>query len=169
MANSFTMCKLIEVLFLSTEDELEIKGADEYIDHLDKDLTSREKYSIERPYLFPGSFVPLEIDITMGIRGLGYNWGSKSSKAGYKAILESQQLAKKPKHVAEQRKRAVLMRIGRAALISALLVDVCDSILKNPKAFPPANRAGGGPIMEAKNGVFGAAGPLISTSSLFLI
>lgn len=183
MANSVIICKLIEVLFLSSEEELQVKGAKEYFEYIRQHGEGRELHegkeqkqqkksltSLQRPIIFPGSVVPLEIDMIMGIRGLGFNWGLKESKAGYKAIMESDELAKsKNKQAASQLKYSTLWRLSKAAMVSLYLLDLCDSVLKTPRIFPPAARVGGGSILEAREGVFGPAGPLIGEKTYIIL
>lgn len=161
MAVGFAGLKFIEVLLLGKDDEFEVKGAKEYCNRQEKDGKDSKIEALERPILFPGTSIPLEVDMILNIRGQGYNWGLQDSKAGYKAVMEAEELAMKPASIAFSEKRSHLRRVGKSALINLALMDICDSIIKNARIFPPGGRAGGGSVEEAVDGVFGRAGPLL--------
>lgn len=165
MAIGFIALKHIELLFLEKDSDFEVKGWEEYSKEQGNGVRSSaspsEPYTLRRPALFPGLTVPLEVDLVMSIRGQGYNWGAKKSTGGYKAMVQSQQLEKNPK-LASEYKWSHIRRIGLSAVTNVVLMDLCDSIIKDTRIFPPAGRMGGGPIAEAANGGLGQLGPIIS-------
>lgn len=162
MAVGFAGLKFIEVLLLGKDEEFKVKGAKEYNDGHKPHQGKRDGVKcLERPMLFPGTVMPLEVDMIINIRGQGYNWGLQESKAGYKARIETEELAMKSASVALSEKWSHLHRVGKSFLINYALMDICDSIVKDAKIFPPAGRPGGGSVEEAVDGVFGRLGPLL--------
>jgi hypothetical protein len=162
--------KFIELLFMEKDSDFEVKGWEEYSREEGNGkanggrIRQNSRYTVQRPAIFPGSIIPLEVDSIMTIRGQGYNWGPKESKGGYKAIMESKRLAKGPAEEASKYKWTQVRRIALAALINLALMDFCDSLIKNRNIFPAAGRHGGGPLSEAANGILGAPlGPLVVT------
>jgi hypothetical protein len=160
MATGVCALKLVEVLLLESDSEYEVRDAEEYRRSVGDKMNGNDGfYSLERPAIFPGSIVPLEIDMIGGVRGIGYNWGLKGSRSGYKAIIESQQLSLKPSSLASKEKWSHIRRLARVCLLCYLTMDVCDSFIKDPLMFPPGSRIGGGKVKEASKGLLGWLGP----------
>ncbi|UZJ53234.1 hypothetical protein CBS101457_002554 [Exobasidium rhododendri] len=160
MATGVCALKYIEVLLLEDDTEYEVKDAEEYRRSTgDNDKNRGGFFSLERPLIFPGSIVPLEIDMIASIRGVGYKWGLKQTKSGYKALIESQQLAKKSYAAASAEKWTQIKRLAGVSLLCYVTMDLCDSIIKEPSIFPPGGRLGGGRVKEAADGRLGWLGP----------
>lgn len=160
--------RMIELLFLGKSPDNDVAGWDEYSSTLRRQgqklrKSPNTRYTLQRPAFFPGSILPLELDLVMSLRGHGYAWGSKRSsvKGGYSAILESQQLASSPTSEALKLKWTLVRRIGISALVSIVLMDVCDSIVRDARIFPVGRRMGAGPLMDAAEGVLGPLGPIV--------
>jgi hypothetical protein len=156
--------KLIDMLLVGRDEEFYVKDAVEYRRTLPAiEIEKEDKaYSLDKPKRFPGCSIPLEVDLVFSMRGTGYGWGPKESEAGYKALMKAEKLALGEPILATQEKRAHIKRVGKTLLLCFVLVDICDSIVKQPKLFPPAARLGGGPLVEARDGIFGWLGPWFS-------
>ena len=163
MANGFCMLKVIEFLFLTSDEDYQVKDAEgqRHKGENGNGTNSRLDYSLSKPRRFPGSYLPMEVDMVLSVRGNGYRWGPKDSKAGYAALQASKQLSKQPASVAKQEKWSHIRRVGLVSLLSWAIVDVCDSIVKDTAIFPPATQAGGGRVAAAALGSLGRVGPLV--------
>lgn len=98
------------------------------------------------PLLFPGSWVPLELDLLASMRGLGWEFGI-DSKAGYG----------RKTWTLEQRMNFIWGRVGNS-LVGIFSMDLLDSLMKHPR-INPAGRVGGGSLWESEAGILGKAGP----------
>lgn len=100
------------------------------------------------PLFFPGSWFPLELDLILSLRGLGWDFGI-DSPAGSGRIFTW-----------KDKQDFILKRVGLFLLCMTLL-DFLDSTMKNTKINPAMAGVGGGSVFRSQEGVFGIFGPPI--------
>lgn len=168
----FTMLYL-ELLLMGKEEDFNVNGAEEYetddnkveIAHLVTD-----GYSLQRPRFFPGTNVPLVLDMLASLRGLGYGRGIKQDslpyKAGYDALSKSQVLAKEQTEKASKIKWDACKKAGRIFIVCYSMLDLIESFYRQPDILAESCKHGPCSIDDAKKGRLGSAGPMILTALL---
>ncbi|PWN52814.1 hypothetical protein IE53DRAFT_302303, partial [Violaceomyces palustris] len=100
------------------------------------------------PTFYPGTWTPLELDMMLNMRGIGWEWGLPSSPPCQPVRTLSR----------EQRNAWTVRRIRSFCLVY-LLCDLLDSAVKNVDLNPAAGFERGGSVWLARQGVLGPLGP----------
>ncbi|PWN35059.1 uncharacterized protein FA14DRAFT_189069 [Meira miltonrushii] len=122
---------ILDYLFLATEEDLDVRGADEYRKyqadkHLKKE-TSNENL-LERPDYFPGTSNPCIKELAVSPRGLGFHKGLNQKgivqyEGGYAALIAVEKLESSQLEVAQVIKKDILFKILKVFLMCFLAGD----------------------------------------------
>lgn len=163
----------LELLLMGKEEDYNVNGAEEYkLNHKKSEVISLagDGYSLQRPRYFPGTSVPLVLDVLASLRGLGYGRGivpeSSLYKAGYDALAKSELLAKEPADEASKIKWDACKKACRIFIVCYLMLDLIESFYRQPEILTDACKYGPCSVDDAKYGRLGSAGPMILTALL---
>ncbi|MCO5588331.1 hypothetical protein L7F22_042286 [Adiantum nelumboides] len=163
----------VELLLMGKEEDYDVNGAKNFeLDHTKREITSlvRDGFTLQRPRCFPGTNVPLVLDILASLRGLGYGRGIDQGdlpyKAGYDALTKSQLLAKGSTYEARKIKWNACKKAARIFVVCYLILDFIESFYRRPEILTDDCKHGPCSIGESKKGRLGSAGPMILTALL---
>lgn len=147
---------VLDYLFLAREDELDVKGANEYRKYLvDKyptlsieQLNKLEKElcdggTFERPLYYPGTKNYYIRDLADGVRGLGYNKGLNQKgiaayEGGYSALIGAEKLENTDPQIAQAVKQVTVFRTFKTFVTCFLCYDFLEWLISNKKILDPS-------------------------------
>lgn len=150
------LTNVIDYLFLAKEEDLDVKGANEYRKYLvDKyptlsvaQLNKLEKElcdggTFERPLYYPGTKKYYFEDLAEAARGLGYKKGLKQKgvaayEGGYSALIGAEKLENGKPEIAQAIKQVTVFRTFKTFVICFLCYDFFEWIVSNKKIVNPS-------------------------------
>lgn len=142
---------VIDYLFLAREEDLDVKGANEYrknlvdkyptlsveqLNKLEKELCDGGTF--ERPLYYPGTKNYYIKDLADATRGLGYKKGLNQKglavyEGGYSALIGAEKLENSDPQIAKAIKQVTIFRTFKTFLCCFLCLDFLESIISNKK------------------------------------
>lgn len=130
---------ILDYLFLATEEDLNVRGADEYKRHYVSKYGKEEtpnKGSLERPMYFPGTKNSYIKELAGSTRGLGFHKGLNQKgivgyEGGYAALIAVEKLKTSHPTVAQKIKKNTLIKILKTFTLCFLAGDICAWMIKN--------------------------------------